>query len=160
MWRYQTAERSVQELWQVDYAAVNGVGISSPHSTASVWESANAAFKSAKIEPATAGAQSSGGCGTKPCRNRWQCSSPMSACQSGFSNGRLSASAPAPYSSQPAETRYAQASLLDAQWKSPSNHRTAGHCHTMSSSQPLQPAQCNPELSSALFPGRLTPCCS
>ena len=155
MWRYQTVDKSEQELWQVNYAAKKDVGLSSPHRTPSAWDSANAAFKR---ESATARAHSSGGCWTQPCQNRWQRSSPVAAYQSGFSNGRQSASAPAFYSSQPAEAKYIQHTLLDAQWKSPSNHRAACHRHT--SSQLLQPPQINPELSSALSfataPGRLT----
>lgn len=166
MWRYQTEERSAQKLWQADwqqdYAAMNGFGTNSPHKTPSAWESANATFKPAVIEPATARAQSSGTCWTQPYQNHWQRSSPISPFQSGVSSEWRSASAPASYSSQPAEARYTQHSLLDAQWKSLSNYRAA--CHRHISPQPQRLAHFNCELTSALSftaaPTWPSTCCS
>lgn len=151
MWRYQTDETSAQKLWQVDwqqgYAAMNGTGTNGLYRSPSAWESANATFKPA-VEPTASRAQEPGACWTQPWPKRWQYSGPMSKCQSGFSSGWRTASAPASFSSQPVEATYAQHSLLDSLWKSHSNYCTACHCHI--SSQPQQPAQLDRELTFTL----------
>lgn len=166
MWRYQTDERSVHELWQVvpqqDYAAMDGVGMTSPNRTSSAWRSANAALRHFDTEPPTARPQNFDGCWTQLCHNRRQCSSPVSCHSTGLFSHRHSASAPASYPSQATQAGYTQRSLPEAQWQSPSNHHIACHRHTISQQQ--QPTQLDSELTAALSftaaPGRLPILCS
>lgn len=143
MWRYQTDA-------QEDHAAINGVGVSPSHWTCSVWKTANAAFERADSEPTAVRSQRPGGCLTQPCHHRWQCSGPMSPCQSTrFSSRCHSTSAQALCSSQSAQAGYTKHPLLHT-W-------AACHCHIPPQSQ--QPTQFDHELTAAISfpvaPGRI-----